>query len=163
MIGTFWYSTVSRNTVCCYCWQERAETKPEEHIFLKSYCSSQSGPGNLCFCILKDCQDELRYTNMSVLDYERRASVQSRSSKKALPFFPPKSFSFLTLCSPFLILYTKTLNKTRPQPIKKKNPKPNKTNPPKTPYPEGRRFLSHVLAIFVAKISRQNALLMSTG
>lgn len=96
--GTSRYSTVSRNTVCYYCWQWRAETKPEERIFLKPYCSSQSGPGSLFSCILRGCQDELRYTNMSVLGYERRASVQLKSSKKVLLLynqeFPISDFTF---------------------------------------------------------------------
>lgn len=142
MIGTFWYSPVSRNTVCHYCWQWRAKTKPEEHTFLKPYCSSQSGPGNLGSCILKDCQDELCYTNMSVLDSERRASVPSRSSKKVLLFFPQEfPISDFTFHIPHIPYWNFKKEQNPQNPTKQKTP-PNqmKPKPPKALIWKGRDF-----------------------
>lgn len=85
---------------------------------------------------------------MSVLGYERRASVQLKSSMEVLLLFnqelPLSDFTFL-----FLLSYTETekntkSNKTKPDKTEKIQEKPNKKNPkPKkvkalqSPYPEG--------------------------
>lgn len=106
---------------------------------------------SLFSCILKDCQDELRYTNMSVLGYGRRASVQPKSSKKVLLLFnlefPISGFTFYIL----LVIYwnwKKTPikqnqnreNWKKPRKTQQKNSKPNKTKALKNPYPEGWRL-----------------------
>lgn len=117
-------------------------------FFLKPYCSSQSGPGSLCSCILRDCQDELCYTNVSVVDYERRASGQSRSSRKVLLFF---SQEFPLSDFTFHILHITYRNF-------------RKTQTPQKP-PNQSQTLQKLLSrkVLVAEISRQTALLMSTG
>lgn len=85
---------------------------------------------------------------MSVLGYERRASVQLKSSMEVLLLFnqelPLSDFTFL-----FLLSYTETekntkSNKTKPDKTEKIQEKPNKKTPkPKkvkalqSPYPEG--------------------------
>lgn len=113
VIGTSWYSAISRNMVCYYCWQWRAETKPE-HIFLKPYCSSQSGPGTLCSLA------SLKVARMNYITQtcQSRAVRGEHMSRKRCCYSSTRSFPFLTLPPP--VIYWN------------KNPKPNKTKAPKT-------------------------------
>lgn len=85
------------------------------------------------YYILKDCQDELCYTDMSVLDYVRRASVQSRSSKKMLLVFPKEfsvsDFTFHITHSAYWNIKTnknKQERKKAPNHGHQKTPQPNK-------------------------------------
>lgn len=105
---------------------ELKQNQKKLFCFLKPQCSSQSGPGSLRFCILRGCQGELRYTNVSVVDYGRRASAQSRSSKKVLLVFsqefPISDFTFHVLLIAFRNLRkTQTPNPTKPNPSKALN------------------------------------------
>lgn len=151
MIGTFWYSTVSRNIVCYYCWQWRAETKPEEDIFFKPYCSSLSGLGSLC-SLASSKVARMNYITQTCQSWTMRGEqVSNLSQARKCCYFSTGSFPFLTLPSTFLLPYTETekklqsnktkLDKTeKKKPEKKpqqKHPKTNKTKAPKSPYPEG--------------------------
>lgn len=88
-------------------------------------------------CILKDCQDELSYTNMLVLGYERRASVQPKSSKKVLLLFNQElPISGFTFYIPPVIYWnwkkTPQSNKTKPDKTEKTQEKPKKKHPNQT-------------------------------
>lgn len=127
---------------------------------------------SLFSCILKDCQDELRYTNMSVLDYERRASVQPKSSKKVLLLFNQElPISGFTFYIPPVIYWNwkKHLNQIKPNLTKLKKPRKNprkntqtkQNQSPQKPLPRGVKVAVSI-AILVAKNRRQSALLMPT-
>lgn len=91
--------------MCHNCWQWKTEIKSEEDLFfsLKSYCSSQRGPGNHHSSIFAHCQGELCYANMSRAS--NGASDQSRSSRKALTIF-----FFLNFSSPHFSFSDFTFN-----------------------------------------------------
>lgn len=124
--------------MCCYCWQWRAETKPEEDIFLKPYCSSQSGPGSLC-SLASSKVARLSYVTQTCQSWPMRGEqVSNLSQVRKCCYFSTRSFPFLTLPSTFLLSCTETekkkpqSNKAKPDKTEKKQEKPKEKNPNQT-------------------------------
>lgn len=157
VVGTSWYSTILQNIVCYYCWQWRAETKPKEDIFLKPYCSSQSGPGSLC-SLASSKVARMNYITQTCQSWAMRGEqVSNLNQAWKCCYFSTRSFRFLPLpsCSSCHILKLKKIpNQTKPNQTKlkkskknptKKTPNQRKWKPSKalTQKGEGSSFFSH--------------------